>query len=225
MIYCIILYYTMQCYAMLYYTILYYTILSGKPAYRTTTSRSVPRRPTFGIWPAGLYIYIYIYRERERERYMYTHIYTYICIVVVVVVVVVVVICSYSYRYNLTGRFVWLFRTDQSFLAWSLLLNQLPLMFVFNPLLLTVVTRCFVTFCKPGVSHRRATVLSTLTAMLGHFLLLLTWWTVIQVLGVYGYIILFLTFGTAVVLLQCLPDVMLSRRGGATPNIRAARAV
>jgi len=120
--------------------------------------------------------------------------------------------------WDLAGRFVWLFRTDQSFLAWSLLLNQMSLMLVFNPLLLTVVTRCFVTFCKPGVSHRRATVLSTLTAVLSHFLLFLTWWTVIQVLGVYGYIVLFPTFGMAVVLSQCLPDVMLSSRG-APPRV------
>ena len=117
------------------------------------------------------------------------------------------------YFWDLAGRFVWLLRTDQSFLASILLLNYMSEMFIYNPLFLTMVTRCFVTFCKPGVSHRRAVVMSTLTAVLGTFLMWLTWKTVIQVLGVYGYIVLWLTYGTAVVLSICLPDVVLSRGG------------
>jgi len=126
------------------------------------------------------------------------------------------------YLWDLAGRCVWLVRTDQYFLAWHLVLNQMSLMFIFNPLLVIVVTLCFVFFCKPGTSHRRATVSSTLTAVLGHFFLWLTWRTVIQVLGVYGYVVLSLTFGTAVVLLQCCRDAVLSR-GAAVPSPASER--
>jgi len=106
--------------------------------------------------------------------------------------------------WDMVGRVVWHFRAGQGALAWRLMLQQMSLVFLFNPLFFNVVMRSFSMWCKPGVARARMAVLSVLTTTFAHFLMWLSWRAVIHALGIYGYIIITITYSSVILLIRCV---------------------
>lgn len=106
--------------------------------------------------------------------------------------------------WDMVGRVVWHFRAGQGALAWRLMLQQMSLVFLFNPLFFNVVMRSFSMWCKPGVARARMAVLSVLTMTFAHFLMWLSWRAVIHALGIYGYIIITITYSSVILLIRCV---------------------
>jgi len=104
--------------------------------------------------------------------------------------------------WDMVGRVAWHFRAGQGAFAWMLLLQQMSLVFLYNPLLFNVVMRSFAMWCKPGVALARMAVLSVLTITLAQFLMRLSWRVVIHEFGIYGYIVHTITYSLAILLLH-----------------------